>query len=103
MKFKIGDRVRIVCADSIADGREGVVVGRPINSVSIGSASGKMIPKGVRYPVSPDGIGEILFIPPSGLRPLINPDETAWLAFKSLHLKPDPSLILAKEPAKEEV
>ena len=98
MKFKIGDRVRIVGShfkqNSIAVGKEGIVVG-PFDKYPSSPVPGyKVNIVGYTHPLYGAWVVE-----PENMRPLINPDEQAWEAFKSLHLKPDPALILAKVTA----
>ena len=98
--FKVGDRVRIVCPVSEANGREATVI-------DIGSSgTWKFSPKDdgkTAYYLDVDGFGKFGFFggrvafPAHELEPIVNPDETAWNEFKR-YLQPNP-IILAKEPA----
>ena len=99
MKFKIGDRVRIVLTESIDFGKEASVIGVYQN------ARTQLGVKPLVYQVEVDGIGRIdpdngypIGFEPQDLEPIVNPDETAWTEFKR-YLQPDPAVILSKEPA----
>lgn len=100
--FKVGDRVRIVCPHSVANDDTGTVVGT-CTGRGISTVTGEVLPKAFRYGVradnnhSPKPTGEFYYLPEE-LRPIVNPDETAWTEFKR-HLQPGPAIILAKEAA----
>ena len=99
-KFKVGDRVRIVCPEVPRHGCEGTIYqrGNGMWSKEYGYLKGQI---GWRVDVDGwgkrDSNGAAFAYLDSQLEPIVNPDETAWTEFKR-YLQPDP-IILAKEPA----
>lgn len=100
-KFKVGDRVRIVCPKSIHCGWEGTVWDISYNVIFAHGGRAN-----IGFNVDVDGYGRYdhksaypICYEAHDLEPVVNPDELAWIAFRDLHLKPDPALILAKEAA----
>lgn len=97
--FKVGDRVRIVGATF---DHHRSYIGKQATIVrGYGNHNGSPL---MGYGIDVDGFAPPMFFEywvalPEHLAPLINPDELAWIAFRDLHLKPDPALILAKEAA----
>ena len=102
MKFKIGDRVRIVCPHSVAHGDTGTIFDTSTRR-STATVTKAILPAAFRYGVeadnnSPPSGRRCFYYLPEELRPIVNPDETAWTEFKR-YLQPDPAVILAKEAA----
>lgn len=102
--FKVGDRVRIVCPASPRNGKTGTVWKISVWKPSDYSVVMKHAIAGeCAFMVDIDGLGrgddeaDFAYCKVD-LRPIVNPDETAWTEFKR-HLQPGPAIILAKEAA----
>ena len=102
--FKVGDRVRIVCPTSNRNGCAGTIYHMGVwfnwhkESQRNNGVMGYAVDIDGFGKTHDDDLGSFYAFIGEELRPIVNPDETAWTEFKR-YLQPDPAVILAKEPA----
>lgn len=101
-KFKVGDRVRINCELSIANGDTGIIIEGPRFISTKSSVTGEILQRAWRFLVACDSTPNLdkwrgFNFLESELEPLVPPDELAWQKFRE-HLKPNPLVIFDADP-----